>query len=230
MRSANPKTPLPRTLEPEVMDDELEVREYQQMDHSQVNERFVVDLIAGGDVGPRVIDLGCGTAEIPVLLCQRLNEAEVLAVDSSVEMLEAAKIEIELGGVVGRIYLEHADCKELAGFESQTANTVISNTVLHHIAEPALFLEQAVRILAPGGRLFIRDLVRPTTESDVEALVAQHAAGESDYAQQLLRQSLHAALTLNEVIEMLNDLGIPSTSIQMTSDRHWTLDWTRGEA
>ncbi|MCA9138597.1 MAG: class I SAM-dependent methyltransferase [Planctomycetales bacterium] len=211
------------------MDDPLEVQEYRRMDHSHVNQQFVVDLIAGGAVGPRVVDLGCGTAEIPVLLCQKLIEVEVLGVDSSVEMLEAARVEIELGGVVGRIYLEHADCKELAGFEPQTANTVISNTVLHHIAQPESLLTQAVRILAPGGRLFIRDLVRPATESDVERLVTMHADGESEFAQQLLRQSLHAALTLEEMNEMMQDLGIPPKSIQMTSDRHWTLDWKRGE-
>ena len=219
--------PLQRTLEPEVMDDEREVREYQAMDHSTVNQAFVVDLISGGQVGPKVVDLGCGTALIPVILCEKRSDVEVLAVDCAVEMLEAARLEIELSSMLGRIHLEQSDCKELSGFADAMADTVISNTVLHHIADPQRFLIQAVRITAPGGRLFIRDLVRPASESEVEQLVDLHAATETDYARQLLRQSLHAALTLAEIRALLNDLNIPASAVQMTSDRHWTLDHTR---
>ena len=57
---------LPRTLEPESMDTAQEAEEYESMDHSAVNDIFVDDLIAGGSVGPQVIDLGCGPAAIPI--------------------------------------------------------------------------------------------------------------------------------------------------------------------
>lgn len=207
------------------MDDASEVEAYRDMDHSGVNEAFVIDLIAGGQVGPRVIDLGCGLAEIPVLLCQKLGDVEVLGVDTSVEMLEAAKVEIELGGMLGRIHLEQSDCKTLQGFASDAADTVMSNSLVHHIAEPEGLMTQAVRILAPGGRLFIRDLFRPTSESEVESLVDRHAGTDAELGRQLLRQSLHAALTVDELREIVRPLGIPDDAIAITSDRHWTLDW-----
>jgi ubiquinone/menaquinone biosynthesis C-methylase UbiE len=214
-----------RTLEPETMDDVREVQEYQAMDHQEVNERFVDDLISSGPVGPRVVDLGCGTAAIPVILCQKRDDVEVLGVDASIAMLEAARIEIELGGVQGRVHLEHADCKELAGYQSGMADTVISNTVLHHLAEPGQMLAQAIRILAPGGRLFIRDLVRPADADAVEQLVSKHAGSASDFAQQLLRQSLHASLTVSEAADILTDLGVEAALPRLSSDRHWTFDW-----
>jgi ubiquinone/menaquinone biosynthesis C-methylase UbiE len=217
---------IPRTLEPETMDDREEVREYRQMDHGLVNQKFVEDLVAGGPVGPKVMDLGCGTAEIPILLCQTRDEIEMLGVDASIEMLEAARLEIDVAGMLGRIHLEHADCKTLEGFAGATADTVISNTVLHHLSEPKLLIEQALRVLAPGGRIFCRDLIRPADAGAVEALVEQHAGSESAFAQQLLRQSLHAALTLKEMRSLVADLGIQENSVEMTSDRHWTLDWT----
>ena len=209
------------------MDDAHEVEEYRAMDHQEVNEQVVNDLVAAGPVGPRVMDLGCGTAEIPVLLCQRLEDVEVVGVDASVAMLEAARIEIELGGMLGRVHLEHADCKELTGFQSGMANTVVSNTVLHHLADPGEMLAQAIRMLEPGGRLFIRDLVRPADADAVEQLVSKHAGSASEFAQQLLRQSLHAALTINETVEILTALGVENASPTLTSDRHWTLDWVR---
>ncbi len=223
----NSHSGLPRTLEPEAMDDAAEVREYQQMDHSAVNQRFVDDLRAGGAVGPRTTDLGCGTGDILVRLCQQDDTLEGLGIDCSVEMLEAARLEIELGSVTGRVQLEHADCKSLEGFEAATADTVISNTMLHHLAEPGLALRRGIHLLKPGGRLFVRDLMRPQTVEQVEALVAEHAGGESEYARQLLRQSLHAALTLDEARQMATASGIPAACVQPTSDRHWTLDWQR---
>lgn len=209
------------------MDDEHEVQEYQAMDHQAVNESFANDLIAAGPVGPHVIDLGCGLAEIPVLLCQKVDDLEVLGIDSSVAMLDAARIEIEFGGVLGRVHLEHADCKKLTGFEPGTTDTVITNTVLHHLAEPKTAIVQALRILAPGGRLFFRDLARPVDADAVETLVDLHAKGESDFARQLLRQSLHAALTIDEILELVCEFGISEKHLRMTSDRHWTLDWTK---
>ena len=220
-------SPLPRTLEPESMAAAEEVREYLEMDHAAVNATFVDDLFAGGPVGGRILDLGCGTAQIPILICKRSPDCEVMAVDSSIEMLEAARIEVELEGVVGQIALVHDDCKSMDAFESETVKTLISNSLLHHLPEPVAGLSQMVRLVESGGRLFVRDLVRPTSASAVEELVGQYAGAESDFAQQLLRQSLHAALTLDEIRGIARSAGVDSDSVAMTSDRHWTLDWVK---
>lgn len=216
-----------RTLEPEVMDDSAEVQEYLEMDHHEVNQLFIDNLTDSGEIGPRVIDLGCGTAEIPILLCQQSSEVEVLAIDYSIEMLEAAKIEIELGGVAGRIYLEHADCKSLQTFDAGQASTVISNSLCHHLPHPGELIRAALHLAEPSGRIFLRDLIRPQSKAEVESLVHRHASEESEFAQQLLRQSLHASLTLEEVTEMAVSFGIPAKSVSLTSDRHWTIDWKR---
>lgn len=217
---------IPRTLEPEVMDDAEEVQLYGEMNHAEVNQSFVEDLLAGGPVGSRVIDLGCGTGLIPVLLCQQDPEVEVLAVDASINMLEAARTEIEMGGVQGRVFLEHADCKELSVFEPKSCQTLISNSLLHHLPEPTTVLQDALALIKPGGRLFLRDLLRPVDEPSVEALVEKHASSEPPVAQQLLRQSLHAALSESELETMVGELGISKEAIRITSDRHWTIDAT----
>ena len=220
---------LPRTLEPEVTDSPEEAELYESMDHRAVNRQFVDDLIAGGPVGPRAVDLGCGPAEIPIELCQRDESVMVLAVDLAVEMLDVAKRNIDMAGLLDRIEFEQADAKSMAEFEAGMADTMLSNSLLHHVPEPAVTLEAALRLLAPGGRIFFRDLARPESSDEVERLVQSHAGDEPEAAQQLLRQSLHAALTLEEVRAMAGDVGIDPESIQMTSDRHWTLDWRRPE-
>lgn len=232
---------LPRTPEPVAEDLELEAEIYREMDHSTVNGQFVRDLLDAGPVGPGVIDLGCGPAFIPILLCEATEGLRVMAVDSAVEMLEIAKFELEMAGRVEQIELQQIDLNEPDALHSEIADTVICNTVLHHLDNPVTAVHLALRALKPGGRLFIRDLFRPETEAEIEALVRQHvgpdsASGHSsslDSAEgtlspaQLLRQSLHAALTLDEIRELIASVGLSRDAVKMTSDRHWTIDWTK---
>ena len=107
------------------------------------------------------------------------------------------------------------------------ADTVISNSLLHHLEQPRVGLETAVRLTRNGGRIFIRDLARPKTEAEIEWMVQTYSGNETENGQQLFRQSLHAALTLNEIQIIARGLGIPEDHVQMSSDRHWTIDWCR---
>lgn len=227
MDSSRPPTslrPLPRTLEPEAMDDAAEAWAYDAMDHRAVNQKFVDDLLAGGPIGSQVIDLGTGTARIPVLLCQRVPDVKVLAIDASTPMLDLAATQIDIGGVMDQVQLQHADAKELTAFDDEICDLVISNTLLHHIAEPSAVLREALRLVRSGGRLFIRDLMRPATAEEVDRLTELHAGNEPAEARQLLHQSLHAALTIEEIRELVIDCGLPAAAAQPTSDRHWTIE------
>jgi ubiquinone/menaquinone biosynthesis C-methylase UbiE len=217
--------PIPRTPEPPPTNPFNEAAEYLAMDHREVNRRFVDDLLSG-PTGPRVIDLGCGPAGIPIELCSRVGAIEMIAVDAEIEMLEIARREIDAAGLYDRIALHHADACQMQAYESAMTDTVISNSLLHHLDRPEQGLATALRLIKKGGRLFIRDLARPETGADVERLVALHSSGESEYAQQLFRQSLHAALSLEEIRDIARGLGIHAANVQMTSDRHWTIDWS----
>ena len=218
---------LKRVLEPESMDTPEDAQEFEQMDHIQVNQVFVDDLLAGGEIGKYVVDLGCGPAAIPIELCSRRDDVQVMGIDSAISMLEVAKIQIDFAGLLDQVFLEHADVKDMGEFQPEMAQTVISNSLLHHLAEPQLALQSALYLLESGGRLFFRDLYRPPSSEIVEQLVSQYVGDETDYAQQLFRQSLCAALTLSEIQEIAGGLGISNDHVQMTSDRHWTIDWRK---
>src|SRR5262249_8699795 len=81
---------LPRVLEPEAMDSEEEARDYDAMDHSAVNARFCDDLLEEGVVGDTILDVGTGTALIPVALCARNVRARIVAIDLGDSMLHVA--------------------------------------------------------------------------------------------------------------------------------------------
>ncbi len=216
---------LPRVPEPEAMDDEQEVAEYNTMQHSAVNLAFVQDLLAvhpAVAAGSTVVDLGTGTALIPLLLLEHRPDLQIIATDKSPAMLRQAERNLQLAVQPDAVQLLEDDSCQLS-LPDHFADVVISNSLIHHLPEPAACFREAVRILQPGGFLFIRDLFRPETTETVEHLVATHAAGESLLQQQLLRQSLHAALIVSEVEALLKEIPGLNFSIAPTSDRHWTL-------
>lgn len=219
---------LPRTLEPEAMAGQEEATVYNAMDHAAVNAAFVADLLAAAQVPTLltkswfVLDAGTGTGHIPIELCQQRDDVRVLAVDLSEAMLNLARANVERAGLSSRIQIETADCKALP-LADGTADVVMSNSLIHHIPDPQPALAEFWRIVHPGGLLFVRDLARPDSETAVESIVDRVAADGTPYERQLLRQSLHAALTADEADDMARSIGLPSGSVRMTSDRHWTL-------
>src|SRR5437867_3719734 len=108
---------LPRILEPEVMDSAEEARDYDAMDHSQVNRAFVADFLAFFTPlpGSIVLDVGTGTAQIPIELCRQNAAVNVVAVDLAEHMLRVAKENVERAGLANRIRLERVDAKRPPG-------------------------------------------------------------------------------------------------------------------
>jgi ubiquinone/menaquinone biosynthesis C-methylase UbiE len=212
---------LSRVLEPEAMDTADDAVEYDAMDHSQVNQVFVDDLVEAGEVSGDLLDLGTGTARIPIELCKRVATCRVMAVDLAIHMLEIARANVDIASLLHRIALGHVDAKELP-FEDGRFQLVMSNSILHHIPEPAAVLSEAVRVSAPQGRLFFRDLLRPHSEDELQRLVTLYAGDESEYARQMFAASLRAALTIDEMRDLVKLLGFASQSVAQTSDRHWT--------
>jgi ubiquinone/menaquinone biosynthesis C-methylase UbiE len=221
---------IPRMLEPEAMDTAEDVLQYDAMDHGEVNSRFVSDFLAvhGPCRGGDILDVGTGTARIPIALARADGQARLLALDLSETMLTQAAINIAAAGVSSRIQTHHGDAKALLDFfGAGIFEAVISNTIIHHIASPSPALETMARLVAIGGTLMVRDLARPLSQSEVIRLADTYAAGETPHARALFEASLNAALTLDEIRALVGCLGLEPDDVTMTSDRHWTWTWQK---
>ncbi|MBX7103362.1 MAG: methyltransferase domain-containing protein [Gemmataceae bacterium] len=212
---------IPRVLEPEVMDSEGEALEYDQMDHSAVNRAFAADFLRLWNSKNPLLDVGTGTAQIPIEICRQDSRPVFTAVDLAPSMLKLADRNVALAGLVNRIFPKLVDAKGLPYADGEFGG-VVSNSIIHHIPEPAAALREMVRVCASGGCLFVRDLMRPTDHPELRRLVDLHAAGANDRQRQLFADSLHASLTLAEVRELVASLGFAPDTVQATSDRHWT--------
>lgn len=217
---------MPRVLEPEVMDSAEEARDYDSMDHAEVNRRFVEDfLLVWGGESP-VLDVGTGTAQIPIELCQRHARATVVGIDLAQAMLDVGQINVSRAGLEGRIRLQRFDAKSLPLADESFA-AVMSNSIVHHLAEPVRALREMVRVCRRGGVIFVRDLLRPTDQKTLADLVERYAGGANEHQRAMFAASLHAALTLEEIRELVEDLGFAPDTVQPTSDRHWTWSVSR---
>lgn len=214
---------LTRILEPEVMDTPEEARDYNNMDHSQVNSLFVNDLIAVGFQGGDVLDLGTGTALIPIEIVKRGLDCRIMAADAAIAMLERARLNLEIAGMTRVIQLSHCDAKAMP-YATGMFEWVISNSIVHHIPDPIQVLREAWRVTRVGGSLFFRDLLRPETDEQLRWLVETYAGDGNAHQRQMFDDSLHAALSLEEIRGLVAEFGCPEESVTATSDRHWT--WT----
>jgi ubiquinone/menaquinone biosynthesis C-methylase UbiE len=219
---------LQRVLEEELMDTAEEAIGYDAMDHSVVNARFVADFLAehGSSRGGWYIDIGTGTALIPLILATTDRSAQIKALDAASHMLTLARNHVEKAGLSSQIELVLHDAKKVP-FPDGSFEAVISNSIVHHIPSPEIAITEMVRLVAPGGTLFVRDLARPVDQARLDSIVNRYAADAPAIARAMFADSLHAALTTTEVADILEKAGLPRTAVAMTSDRHWTIIWQR---
>lgn len=101
-----------------------------------------------------VADLACGAGDLTLRLAQRV--AKVLAVDASPEMLAAAKRRTR---ALSNVELHRADLAELP-LPDESCDAALLLLALTHVAAPAAAVAEMARILKPGGRAVIVDLLR----------------------------------------------------------------------
>ena len=213
---------LQRVLEPEVMDTVEDAHDYDTMDHSGVNRVFVLDLLK---FAPRlqnpVLDVGTGTAQIPIELCKQHATVEVVAVDAAATMIALANRNIANARFAARIRAELVNARGLP-FPDHHFAAVISNSIIHHIPEPLIVFTEMVRVGQRNGVIFVRDLFRPDDEATLSHLVQTYAGDANAHQRMLFADSLRAALTVDEVRGFVTQLGYAAETVTATSDRHWT--------
>ena len=125
---------------------------------------------------PMVIaDLGAGEGAFSLLLAQRAKK--VIAVDTSAKMIEVAR-EQALRNGVKNLEFRLGDMEEVP-IKAASVDLVWISQSLHHALHPGRALAEANRILRPGGRIVILDLVKHRFE-EARELYADEWLGFSE--------------------------------------------------
>jgi SAM-dependent methyltransferase len=209
-----------RVPEPELMDDPAQARAYAEADFSEPHQAFVEHFrrrfpaFAGG----RVMDLGCGPADVTLRFGRAYPAADILGVDGAQAMLVLAREAVERVGLGGRIHFARLRLPARAlpgGFDA-----VISNSLLHHLADPQVLWAAVRQAARPGAAVLVMDLMRPESETELERLVAAYTADAPEVLRRDFRNSLRAAYRPEEVEKQLTGAGLGGFRVEVVSDRH----------
>jgi ubiquinone/menaquinone biosynthesis C-methylase UbiE len=211
-----------RILEPEVMDNDIEAYEYDQMDFTEVNTDFALLASKLGKKEAKVLDIGTGTARIPLILSNLRPQWHITAVDLAESMLKLASQNIEKASKSQQITLTLVDGKKMP-YDDHSFDVVMSNSLVHHIPNPLDLFKEIDRVVKANGSILIRDLLRPESENDIEEIVKQANLDYNPRQKQLFKDSLHAALTLTEIKKIVSEIGWHHAQVYQSSSRHWTL-------
>jgi len=212
-----------RVTEPEVMDSPQEAIEYDTMDFTEVNTSFAQRAIELGSPSGLILDAGTGTARIPILMCQQRPQWQIIGIDLAQSMLEVGWKNVEQSGLLQQIKLESVDAKHLP-YPDAHFDMVVSNSLVHHLPDPLPFLQELKRVLKRNGAILLRDLIRPASLEILDAIVENVATDCNAHQKKLFADSLHAAFTLDEVNELMQQAGLEGVKVYQSSDRHWTAE------
>jgi SAM-dependent methyltransferase len=114
--------------------------------------------------GERLVDLGCGRGHDLVRAAALVGEGgSVIGVDATPRMVEAARQQV---AALPQVRVLEGDLASVP-LASGCADAVISNCAINHARDKAAVYREISRLLAPGGRLVVSDVVseRPLPEA-----------------------------------------------------------------
>lgn len=115
---------------------------------------------AGIQAGQKILDLGCGTATLTLMLKRAHPETEVVGLDADRQILEIARRKVEQARV--DLALDEGTAFDLP-YQDETFDRVLSSLVIHHLTgeNKERTFGEVYRVLRPGGELHIMDFGPP---------------------------------------------------------------------
>jgi trans-aconitate methyltransferase len=217
-----------RLPEPELMNDPAQAHAYAHADFAEPHQRFVslfTEEFPTLELCGRVLDLGCGAADVTLRFARAFPDCVIDAVDGAEQMLDHAHALIAHAGMQARINLLHR-CLPTIQLPSHPYDAIISNSLLHHLHDPNVLWNTIKTHARAGTAIFVLDLLRPASVEQAHALVEQYAQAEPAILKRDFFNSLLAAFRADEIGAQLMQCGLPQLRIRAISDRHVLISGT----
>ena len=210
-----------RIPEPELMDDPEQARAYAGADFSEPHQAFIERFAQcfPSHRPRRVFDLGCGAADITIRFARAHPGCDLTGVDGAPAMLALAQEAVTRAGLADRIQLREVRLPDKT-LAQHVFDTVISNSLLHHLADPQVLWRTVADCAAPGAAVFIMDLRRPDTRAQAGRLVQEYSGNEPEVLRRDFFKSLLAAYRTEEIAAQLARVSLSGLQAEAVGDRH----------
>jgi SAM-dependent methyltransferase len=210
-----------RIPEPELMDDLEQARAYAGADFSEPHQAFVERF---AQCFPRhrprrVLDLGCGAADVTIRFARAHPGCDLTGVDGAPAMLALAQEAVTRAGLADRVQLREVRLPDKT-LAQHAFDTLISNSLLHHLADPQVLWRAVADCAEPGAAVFIMDLRRPDTREQAGRLVQEYSANEPEVLRRDFFNSLLAAYRPGEIAAQLARIDLSGLQVEAVGDRH----------
>ncbi|HSD96281.1 MAG TPA: class I SAM-dependent methyltransferase [Sulfuricaulis sp.] len=210
-----------RIPEPELMDDPDQARAYAGADFSEPHQAFVERF---AQFFPRhrprrVLDLGCGAADVTIRFARAHPGCELTGVDGAPAMLALARDAITRARLDHRVHLREVRLPDKT-LARNAFDTLISNSLLHHLADPQVLWHAVADCAEPGATVFIMDLRRPDTREQAGHLVQEYSGNEPEILRRDFFNSLLAAYRPEEIAAQLAQANLSCLLVETVGDRH----------
>ena len=162
--------------------------------HAQGRDLDRLREIAADAHPANVLDLGCGAGHASYALAGG-GALRVTAYDPSPQMLEVVAAEAQRRGLSG-IETRHGAAERLP-FADDSFDLIVTRYSAHHWSSVPQALAECARVIAPGGRLIVIDMIAPEAallDTSLQALeLLRDASHVRDYRASEWRAMLHAA-------------------------------------
>jgi SAM-dependent methyltransferase len=210
-----------RIPEPELMDDPEQARAYANADFSEPHQAFVERFVQcfPRHRPRRVLDLGCGAADITIRFARAHPGCDLTGVDGAPAMLALAREAIARVELIHRVHLREVRLPDTT-LAHHAFDTLISNSLLHHLADPQVLWRALVDCAEPGAAVFIMDLRRPDTREQAGRLVQEYSNNEPEVLRRDFFNSLLAAYRPGEIAAQLARVNLSCLQTEAVGDRH----------
>lgn len=165
--------------------------------------------IASLQEGERVLDLGSGAGIDCFLAAARVGKTgKVIGVDMTDEMLDLANRNLEKSDYEN-VEFRKGEIENLP-LDDSSVDVVISNCVINLVPDKAKVFSEIARVLAPGGRVMVSDIVAVREIPELPEVVLKSAAAYTG--------CLTGAILVDNYLAKMEEAGLAKAQVQSRAE------------
>ena len=180
--------------------------EEMQKEYSRLAEH-VVGIFSKG----RLLEIGPGPAFVSIEIAKRLPDIEITGLEISDSMIEIANSNTMEQGLSNRILFRKADASKMP-FSDSEFDFVVTSGSLHHWKRPMEVINEIYRVLKPGCKCIISDLVKDTPAERIREFASKI---DSRIMRWGLMHSFKEGYTVNAINALIKDTRFKSAEIEV---------------